>query len=65
MIFSPFPLDKPAPFVLYYMYIHIPYRVDGMEYTIPARSESSRLVRDCRSVRGSDPGAAFPKQFFP
>ena len=58
------PLDKTATLVLYYIYIYIPYRVDGMEYTRFARSESSRLVRDCRSVRGSDPGAAFPKQFF-
>ena len=64
MIFFAYLLDKPAWFVLYYLYIHIPYRVDGMEYTMFARSESSRLVRDCRSVRGSDPGAAFPKQFF-
>ena len=63
-IFFAYLLDKPAWFVLYYLYIHIPYRVDGMEYTKTARSESSRLVRDCRSVRGSDPGAAFPKQFF-
>ena len=65
MIFFAYLLDKPAWFVLYYLYIHIPYRVDGMEYTRFARSESSRLVRDCRSVRGSDPGAAFPKQVFP